>query len=319
MAIKLTIYGLDWPKLVAKMSRILHDPFDLKHNEGASWYQEARILTLQSMTLQVTFDSTIIAIHRPLIELGMGGTAQTPPELTREDVSRSMHAAVEAAIRTSKVAIEAYEKEQPVAYILLACLTASVLLCIPPIHEPMSERAHRSKEGILRIIHACKNLSAGVPLAENIYGLLSSLMKAVVDRETSAALATGNMQPTGDQSMAYHSHSGDGPHQHPFHSSQAHFDANQVSATHAISPNGMEAERSGRWMPNLASGQTGVFNQEQLMPSPQTYQMERPQAFLATAEEACRQVAGPSSTSPSSLFSLLPQESGRGWHWPSVT
>ena len=24
MAIKLTIYGLDWPKLVAKMSRILH-------------------------------------------------------------------------------------------------------------------------------------------------------------------------------------------------------------------------------------------------------------------------------------------------------
>ena len=24
MAIKLTIYGLDWPKLVAKMARILH-------------------------------------------------------------------------------------------------------------------------------------------------------------------------------------------------------------------------------------------------------------------------------------------------------
>ena len=164
------------------------DPLDLQHSRSTHWYDEARTLTLQSMTLQIIFDSIVITLHRPVLEIGFGRMKHVRCGLKKEDISVSMQAAVEAAFRISRVSLSTYEKELSSAYILMACLTAAVILCLPPVLEPMTMRAHQAKEGLLRIIYACKNLRGKVLLAEHMHQLLLSLLKKVVEREAAEAV-----------------------------------------------------------------------------------------------------------------------------------
>ena len=165
------------------------DPLGVSDWTSESTSQEARILTLQSMTLQVVLDSNIIMLHRPVIELGLNDRSRALANLNQDDVDHSMSAAVAAALRISTISLQAYEKEFPLAYVLMSCLSASVILCLPPVHDPMSSLAHQCKEGLLRIIHACKKLSGQAPLAEHVAGLLSSLTTSVIQQETALALA----------------------------------------------------------------------------------------------------------------------------------
>jgi hypothetical protein len=81
------------------------------------------------------------------------------------------------------------ECESSLAYILMNSLTISVILCIPPIQEPMTVRAQQAKEGLHRISSECKQLSGKVPLAAQIHTLLSSLIATVVQRESASVLA----------------------------------------------------------------------------------------------------------------------------------
>lgn len=158
-------------------------------DSGAGWPDAARILTLQSITLQVILDSNILMLHRPVLELGLSLVSDTSPPFSAEAMLQSLQTTLDAALRISAVPLGMFEKEVPLAYILMASLTAAVILCLAPVASPMSVQAHQAKEGLLRIIHSCKALAGSSALAEHMSELLPQLMTKVVRHETHAALA----------------------------------------------------------------------------------------------------------------------------------
>jgi hypothetical protein len=171
-----------------------NDPLGYMKAQDQPWADNARMLTLQSLAMQVMFDSLIILLHRPVIELSLQPNASSNLRLTPEDVSWSVQAAVDAALRSSRISMHTMECESSLAYILMNSLTISVILCIPPIQEPMTVRAQQAKEGLYRISSECKQMSAKVPLAEQIHTLLSSLIATVVQRESASVLAQHQQQ-----------------------------------------------------------------------------------------------------------------------------
>jgi hypothetical protein len=171
-----------------------NDPLDCMGGQDKPWAADARTLTLQSLTMQVMFDSLIILLHRPIIELSLQQASRSSLRLTSEDISWSIQAAVDAALRTSRISMHTMECESSLSYILMNSLTISVILCIPPIQEPMTARAQQAKEGLYRIASECKQLSGKVPLAAQIHTLLSSLISTVVQRESASVLAQQQLQ-----------------------------------------------------------------------------------------------------------------------------
>lgn len=168
------------------------DPLGFRRLSLHEGSQEAETLTLQSHTLQIIFDSTVIMLNRPIIELAARAPAAGHDVLSPQTIASATDAAVAAALRISKVPLLLFENELAASYILMANLTAAVILCIPPLREPMSSKAHDAKAGILRIVRGCRKLSARFALAENMSRLLSSIMTTVVQQETTAAFASAH-------------------------------------------------------------------------------------------------------------------------------
>lgn len=164
------------------------DPLGTHQLPQHSGRREAKILTLQSHTLQVIFDSTVIVLNRPILELATSDVAANHDVLSPETVAAATDAAVASALRTSRVPLHLFEDELPASFILMSNLTAAVILCLPPLRAPMSSKAHDAKSGILRIIRGCQKLSPNIALAEHMSRLLSSLMSTVVQQETAAAV-----------------------------------------------------------------------------------------------------------------------------------
>ncbi|KAJ9636639.1 hypothetical protein H2204_005239 [Knufia peltigerae] len=155
---------------------------DLNHVEEG----QAKTFYLQAMVLQVTYDSTLILIHRPLLEhkMAAGGTLAS----SQNFVSRSLEVAVDAALRISRVPMPKFNHHLSLSFAFMHFFTAGVILCIPPARQPFSSLAQEAKAGIRRIILACRDLGSSSQIARHIDQLLTALLRITVIREMENAL-----------------------------------------------------------------------------------------------------------------------------------
>lgn len=148
---------------------------------------QARVFLLQALVLQLTYDSTLIMVHRPLLEHKMAAPS-SHSEASRTFVSRSLEVAVEAALRISRISMLPLNHSLSLSFAFMHFFTAGVILCIPPARQPFSTVAQDAKAGIMRIILACRGLGSSSQIARHIDQLLTALLRVTVLREMDNAL-----------------------------------------------------------------------------------------------------------------------------------
>ncbi|KIW13010.1 hypothetical protein PV08_08197 [Exophiala spinifera] len=162
-------------------------PFPAKlHDLTHVGESQTRIFYLQAMVLQVTYDSTLILIHRPLLEHKMAAGATLSS--SQNFVSRSLEVAVDAALRISRVPMAKFNHHLSLSFAFMHFFTAGVILCIPPARQPFSSLAQEAKAGIMRIILTCRDLGSSSQIARHIDQLLTALLRITVLREMDNAL-----------------------------------------------------------------------------------------------------------------------------------
>ncbi|KHO02004.1 fatty acid catabolic regulatory protein [Metarhizium album ARSEF 1941] len=148
-----------------------------------------RHLSLQINTLNVTYNSAVIFIHRPLLEYRVAADSrQALSSETLRVVSESLHLSVNAALEMSRVPVSHLENQFAVSFVLMNFFTAGVILCIPPTTWPLSAIAHEAKAGTLRIIHASRVLKPVTPIAPHTEQLLTGLLRRSLQQEVENGL-----------------------------------------------------------------------------------------------------------------------------------
>ena len=152
-------------------------------------------LSLQILTLCVTYDSAIIFIHRPLLEYRVPAASQQQQQHHQQgspnqaDVAReSLELSVSAALRISRLPVARLETQFVISFILMNFFTAGVILCIPPTIWPFSTLAHEAKAGTLRIIRASRGLRTVSQIARHTEQLLTGLLKLSLQQEVDNGL-----------------------------------------------------------------------------------------------------------------------------------
>ena len=149
--------------------------------------EQARIFLLQALVLQLTYDSTLIMVHRPLLEHKMAAPSNHS-QSSHSFVSRSLEVAIEAALRVSRISMLQLNHTLSLSFAFMHFFTAGVILCIPPARQPFSTVAQDAKAGIMRIILACRGLGSSSQIARHIDQLLTALLRVTVLREMDNAL-----------------------------------------------------------------------------------------------------------------------------------
>lgn len=172
-----------------------HPAFVPAANENGPLSPEARAfrhLFLQSQILQMTYDSAVLFINRPLLEY------QARPEFRAvvaehlPAIRLSMDLSLKAALRVSRVSPAHHESELSLAFVLMNFFTAGVILCLAPTSWPFSKAANEAKDGILRIIRASRNLRSRNKIAKHTEQLLTRLLKLSLRQELENALNSNN-------------------------------------------------------------------------------------------------------------------------------
>lgn len=148
-----------------------------------------RQLCRQINALNVTYNSAVIFIHRPILEYRL--TTNSPhalPSETLQVVSESLHLSVNAALDMSRVPVSRLENQFAMSFVLMNFFTAGVILCIPPTTWPLSSIAHEAKAGTLRIIRASRAMKHLTPIASHTEQLLTGLLKRSLQQEVDNGL-----------------------------------------------------------------------------------------------------------------------------------
>ncbi|KAK5194543.1 hypothetical protein LTR99_003045 [Exophiala xenobiotica] len=161
----------------------------LTHVKG----DKAKTFFLQAMVLQLTYDSTLILIHRPLLEhkMALGSISAS----SQNFVQRSLKVAVDAALRISRIPMLQFNHHLSLSFAFMHFFTAGVILCIPPARQPFSTLAQEAKAGIMRIILACRDVGSSSQIARHIDQLLTALLRVTVLREMDNALQNQTTGP----------------------------------------------------------------------------------------------------------------------------
>ncbi|KID75912.1 fatty acid catabolic regulatory protein, partial [Metarhizium brunneum ARSEF 3297] len=148
-----------------------------------------RHLSLQINALNVTYNSAVIFIHRPLLEYRVAADSrQALSSETLQVVSESLQLSVNAALEMSRVPVPHLENQFAMSFVLMNFFTAGVILCIPPTTWPLSSIAHEAKAGTLRIIHASRALKPVTPIASHTEQLLTGLLRRSLQQEVDSGL-----------------------------------------------------------------------------------------------------------------------------------
>ncbi|TWU78693.1 hypothetical protein ED733_006007 [Metarhizium rileyi] len=151
--------------------------------------ESRRHLSLQINALNITYNSAVIFIHRPLLEYRVAAhSRQALPGETLRVVSESLQLSVNAALEMSRIPVSHLENQFAISFVLMNFFTAGVILCIPPTTWPLSSIAHEAKAGTLRIIHASRALRSTTPIASHTEQLLTGLLKRSLQQEVDSGL-----------------------------------------------------------------------------------------------------------------------------------
>ncbi|KIW06941.1 uncharacterized protein PV09_02602 [Verruconis gallopava] len=151
----------------------------------------SRSLFMQAMAVQYLYDSTVILLHRPVLEntISTFQSSETPKSTqTGEPFKTSLSVSVSAALRISHAPIEVLTHQTIISYALMHLFTAGVILCIPPHTSPLNTVAQTCKSAVVRIIICCRKLRDHSPVAGLTQQLLSDLLRITIQREMDAAL-----------------------------------------------------------------------------------------------------------------------------------
>lgn len=150
--------------------------------------ETGNVITLQAASLQITYDSALILVHRPLLELRMTTTGWSNSMVTSVKTSRRV--AVEAALRTSRFPVHLFQDHYSISFVNFHLFTAGVILCLVPPVQPFTPSAQEAKAGVLRIIQACRATRDKDRTAQYIEDILAEILKVTTTRETRIALGS---------------------------------------------------------------------------------------------------------------------------------
>lgn len=182
----------------------------------------ARASCLQSLSLQLTFDSLIIVLHRPFIKQRLDSTltsdpVQTPVSLRSQAIDtrhsdrdrssppRSSEVSDvpdisshqqwwDAAIRTSRVTglpqlAQLATDSHLVAFLAINLFNAAMVMVVVALSDPLADKAQEAKRAVARIYRLQETLGSRSALSKQSSSVLRSLVQLLLRRETDAILA----------------------------------------------------------------------------------------------------------------------------------
>ncbi|CAG8395827.1 unnamed protein product [Penicillium salamii] len=155
--------------------------------------EQGQLIILQAASLQITYDNALILVHQPLLE---SRTDATPwPDSMAIPLQKSLHSALEAAIRISRFPTHPFRNQFSVSFIFFHLFTAGVMLCLVPPIQPFGSSAQEAKAGVVRIIRMCREMRDKDRTARHTEQVLIELLKVTTMREMNSALGlTGNAE-----------------------------------------------------------------------------------------------------------------------------
>ncbi|KAL4755896.1 Zn(II)2Cys6 transcription factor [Aspergillus foveolatus] len=184
-------------------------------NPSSSENRTIRHLFLQSQMLQLTYDSAVLFINRPLLEHQAKPEFRTAVSEHLSAVRLSMDLSLKAALRVSRVSPNHHESEFSLSFVLMNFFIAGVILCLAPTLWPFSTASNDAKAGVLRIIHASRNLQTKSKIAKHTLQLLTRLVKLSLQQELENAL---NSNESGSDINPREQEQGPSQHASPSHS-----------------------------------------------------------------------------------------------------
>ncbi|KAK4574071.1 hypothetical protein LTR86_001832 [Recurvomyces mirabilis] len=182
----------------------------------------AKTYCLQSLSLQLTFDSLIIVLHRPFItqrpDLALSSPSVTssamagsqdldahrlnfghspalsfPNTSAISDIS-SPHQWWEAAIRVSRVTklpqlAEFACDSHLAAFLAISLFNAAMVMVVVALSDPLMDKAQEAKRAVARIYRLQEALGSRSTLSKQSSSVLRSLVQLLLRRETEAILA----------------------------------------------------------------------------------------------------------------------------------
>lgn len=169
---------------------------------------------LQSLSLQLTFDSLIIVLHRPFIKQSMHSIKQSLQDSGLEHglaTDRGSLAPIlsegesllpisshqqwwEAAVRTSRVTelpqlAQIATDSHLVAFLAINLFNAATVMVVVALSDPLTNNAQEAKRAVARIYRLQETLGRRSTLSKQSSRVLKSLVKLLLRRENDAILA----------------------------------------------------------------------------------------------------------------------------------
>ncbi|KAH6622451.1 fungal-specific transcription factor domain-containing protein [Boeremia exigua] len=172
----------------------------------------ARTFGLQALTLQLAYDNIQILLHRPMLQYPITIHDKTRPPGTCPPSSNTLSAnkavvsaqekAVreigkarcwESALRTSQIRVstmKAAEQTHAASYVGIHMFTASMVLSIVALSEPLSVTAHEAKSAIARIVNISSATNRKALLSAQAEQVMRELMRLILEKEMGSIFST---------------------------------------------------------------------------------------------------------------------------------
>ena len=160
---------------------------------------------LQSLSLQLTFDSLIIVLHRPFIKqrLDLVDTGHSERHDSSSSVASEASLALdgsshrqwwEAAVRTSRITelpqlAQFATDSHLIAFLAINLFNAAMVMVVVALSDPLADSAQEAKRAVARIYRLQETLGSRSTLSQQSSRVLQSLVHLLLRRETEAILA----------------------------------------------------------------------------------------------------------------------------------
>jgi hypothetical protein len=154
---------------------------------------ELRILKMQALALQLTYDNMQIILHRSAA-FGVNEGGFHSIEVASPNNSLSRQQLLESALRTSQLhqhaqLLQACRKTHAVMYIGICLFTSGVVLCAIALAQPLSIASQKAKEGVMCILRLQEDsISSWHLLSVQSVQILRDLVTVVMRSEERAIL-----------------------------------------------------------------------------------------------------------------------------------
>lgn len=236
-------YESEYASLVSEVTEKLHTwrtslpphlNLDLDHDYSSGnndW--KTRAHTLQSLSLQLTFDNLLIVLYRPFLAKQVDHLSVTPSNACTlasragspvpkqhgvsftgnlgsstaadaiADTTNNSEYWLSAAVRTARISelselAQLARESHLVAFMAINLFHAAIVLILLALSDPLSDRAQKLKRTITRVLRLQKLLGKQSALSKQSSFVLQSLISLLLRREEEAMLGRPSAAPSRD-------------------------------------------------------------------------------------------------------------------------